>query len=191
MNSNKFTIAIDVDCVLNNLMDKTIEMYNSRYNTSLSINNFKEYDVFKCLPHNEAQNFVDLFQEEELWESLTPIKDSQWGIKHFIESGYTVYLATATHYKNFSWKVEWLKHYFGMIPEKNIICVHNKGLLKVDVLIDDCLDNLLSSMWYERVTLDWPWNRDVWDETYGIHRAHNWIEIVDIVNEIYENNVRV
>lgn len=189
--NKKFSVAIDVDCVLNNLMEKTIEMYNNLYGSNLKIDDFKEYDIFKCLPEKEAKRFVELFKVCDLWMSLTPIKNSQWGVKQLVDNGYEVYLATATHHINFAWKVDWLKSCFGMIPEENIICIHNKGLLKVNVLVDDCVDNLTSSLWYERVCLDWPWNRNVCDEAYGIHRAYNWLEIVDIINEIYdsENNV--
>ncbi len=186
----KFSIAVDVDGIVNNLMPRAIEIYNERYNASLSLDNFVKYKIEECLHHQEAQNFMEIFEDEEFWYSLVPIKNSIWGIKQFVESGYDVYFATATHYSNFAWKVKWLQSFFGMIPEKNIICIHNKALLKVDVLIDDCIDNLLSSMWFERVTLDYPWNRYVWDETYGIHRAFNWIEIVDIVDKIYEETVR-
>lgn len=183
---NKFTVAVDVDCVLNNLIDKTIEMYNLKYGESLTIDMLDKYEVSKCLPNDKAQKFVDLFLEKELWDSLTPLRNAQWGIKQLVERGYEVYLATSTHYINFPWKVEWLKHHFGMIPANNIICIHNKSLLKVDVLIDDCLDQLLSSHWYERVCFDYPWNRDIWDESYSIHRVHNWLETVDVVNEIFD-----
>ena len=189
MKHKKFSIAIDVDGIVNNLIPRAIAVYNERYNASLVLDDFNKYKIEECLPPEEAQRFIDIFKEEEFWGSLTPLKDSIWGVKQFVESGYDVYFATATHYSNFAWKVEWLKHFFGMVPEKKIICVHNKELLKVDVLIDDCIDNLLSDVWFERVTLDYPWNRHVWDETYGIHRAYNWIEIVDIVNKIYDKTV--
>lgn len=185
----KFTVAVDVDCVLNNLMDKAIEMYNTKYDASLTADTFHEYDIFKCLPHEDAIKFTDLFKEHDLWASLTPIKHAQWGVKQLIERGYDVYLATATHHSNFSWKVEWIKHYFGMVPEKNIICIHNKGLLRVDVLIDDCIDNLLASRWYERVCFDYPWNRKIWDEVYGIYRVHNWLEVIDAVNEVFDKHI--
>lgn len=183
---NKFTVAVDVDCVLNNLMEKTIEAYNTKYNASLTIDIFTEYDIFKCLPPEEAQRFIDLWKDHDLLASLTPLKHAQWGVKQLVEHGYEVYIATATYHSNFSQKVEWLKHYFGMVPEKNIICIYHKGLLKVDVLIDDCIDNLISSRWYERICFDYPWNRNIWDEAYGIRRARNWLEVIDTVNEIFE-----
>lgn len=190
MSYTNFSIAVDVDGIVNNLIPRAIEVYNERYNDHLVLDNFNKYKIEDCLPKDKARNFLEIFTEEEFWGSLTPLKDSIWGVKQLVDSGYEVYFATATHYSNFAWKVEWLKHFFGMIPDKNIICIHNKGLLKVDVLIDDCIDNLLSSRWFERITLDYPWNRDIWDETYNIHRAFNWIEIVDIVDKIYEETVR-
>ena len=54
------------------------------------------------------------------------------------------------------------------------------------VLIDDNIDNLLSSQYYDRVCIDYAWNRDVHDEVYAINRAHNWDEIVEVVDKLYE-----
>ena len=183
---NKFIIAIDVDNVLNNLMEKSIEMYNITYNTFLTIDDFIKYDIFQVLDFKEAENFIELFLKQELWDSLTPLKNSQWGVKKLIENGYEVYFATSTHYSNFSWKVEWLKKYFPMIPEKNIICIHNKGLLKCDVMIEDCVDNLLSNTSCYRVLLDYSWNREVHDDARLIYRVHNWEEIIQTIDKLYE-----
>ena len=60
----------------------------------------------------------------------------------------------------------------------------DKSLLKADVLIDDCLDNLISSF-AERVCLDHPWNQnELKDYSYGIRRAYHWSDIVNIINDI-------
>ena len=181
---NKLKICVDVDSVLNDLMEKTIVMYNNRYNAKLSIEDFTDYDIFKDLPYEDAENLVALWQEEELWNSLEPRKGSQRGVKKLVDDGHTVYLATATHPKNFAWKVEWLQRYFGMIPTKNIICIHNKGLLNCDVLIDDYAENLLANKLCHRVLFDCCWNQHVYDDVHLITRVHNWDEIIEAVNEI-------
>ena len=60
----------------------------------------------------------------------------------------------------------------------------DKSLLKCDIMIDDCLDNLTSNI-CERICLDYPYNRDASrDYAYDIYRAHNWRDIVSIINEI-------
>lgn len=184
MAMNKLVVCVDVDEVLNDLMTKTIIMYNNKYNAHLSIEDFTDYDIFKDLPYDDAEKLVALWQEEELWNSLEPRKGAQRGIKKLVDDGHEVYLATSTHYKNFAWKVEWLQHYFGMVSTKNIICIGNKGLLNCDVLIDDCVDNLLANKLCHRVLLDCHWNQHVRDDVRLITRVHNWDEIIEVVNKI-------
>lgn len=181
---HKLVICIDIDEVLNDLMEKTIAIYNNRYNAKLSLEDFTDYDIFKDLAYDDAEKLVALWQEEELWNSLEPRKGAQRSVKKLVDDGHEVYLATSTHYKNFAWKVKWLQHYFGMIPTKNIICIGNKGLLKCDVLIDDCVDNLLANKLCNRVLFDCHWNQYVRDDVYFITRVHNWDEIIKVVDEI-------
>ena len=183
---NKFVVAVDVDNVVNDLVEKLIELYNRTYSANLKFEDFTNYDFFKCLQYDDAQRLMDLFDERELWDSLSPRDGAQRGIKHFINQGYDVYFATDASPITFPWKVEWLRKYFSMVPENNIICINNKGLLQANVLIDDNIDNLLSSQYYDRVCIDYAWNRDVHDEVYAINRAHNWDEIVEVVDKLYE-----
>ena len=78
---------------------------------------------------------------------------------------------------------------FPFIDEKRIICIHNKSLLHVDVLVDDCAENLISTNpLVDRVLLDRPWNQSIHDDAYGIYRVHNWEEIVAQVDAIYKEN---
>lgn len=183
----KFSIAFDADGVLNNLIEKTVEKYNKIYNKNLLINDIKEYDIHKVLPFEEAEKFCDLFLDKTIWDSLEPTKNSQWALKKLIDDGFDVYVATATHYINFPWKVKWFEEYFPFISYKNIICINNKGLLDVDILVDDCVDNLLSSTWSHRVLYNQPWNQNVHDECYLIHRVNNFNELIEVVNKIYDD----
>ena len=51
----KYTIAVDVDDVLNNLNERIIEMFNEEYGTSLAEDMFTSYDLYKCLPFEIAE----------------------------------------------------------------------------------------------------------------------------------------
>lgn len=177
-------IVCDIDSVLNNLMEKTLEFYNSRNGKSIQLSDLTAYNFFDCLQHDDAQGIVSLFKEKKLWDSLKPLSGSQSALKQLIKNGHQIYLATATDPINFSWKIDWLKQYFSFIPPDNVIRIMDKGLLKCDVLIDDSLDNL-TSVFCERVTLDYPWNRSTSkDIAYGIKRAYNWSDIINIINNI-------
>lgn len=189
---NKFVICCDIDGCINNLMEQTFAMYNERHGTCYSIDNLKTYSLEDNFSLETAEEIRNLFLEKDLWDSLIPVEGSQWALKSFINSGYKLYLATATHYTNFPWKVEWLKRYFDFIDPKDVICINDKSLLKCNVLIDDCYYNLTNtSVMVDRVLLDRPWNQasENKDYVYGINRANNWEEVVRCVNRIYKNEM--
>ena len=62
----------------------------------------------------------------------------------------------------------------------------DKSLLKCDILIEDNLDQIIKHKLCNRVVLDYPWNKNVDDFIYDIHRCTNWSEILDEINKIKE-----
>lgn len=177
-------IMCDIDGVLNDLIPKTLEIYNAENNTNIQISDINQYNFSNCLSTEDARGIINLFKRKELWDSLSPLLDAQWGLKSLISNGHKVYLATNTAPENFPWKIEWLEKYFPFIDSKDVICINNKGLLKTDILIDDCLDNLIGSV-CERIVIDHPWNRDKEKEyAYNIHRAYNFKDVIEIIHAI-------
>ena len=181
------TVVCDVDDVINDLMPKTIELYNARRPSDIQevhMEDMTDYDFFDCLMSEEAVFMLSLFKEKELWESLRPSKGSQKGLKALIDDGHKVYLATATDPDNFAWKCEWIQKFFPFINPRNIIRIIDKSLLRCDVMIDDCMDNLTSNP-CERIVVDMPWNRDYSkDYIYDLYRAKDWDDIVKYVRDI-------
>lgn len=177
-------ICVDVDNILNDLAQKTLELYNSRYNKNIQMSDITSYNFFDCLPHEDASCIISLFEEKELWDSLKPLPDSQEALKSLIKNEHKVYLATATNPINFKWKVDWLQKYFPFIHSDNIIRIMDKSLLKCDIMIDDNLDNLIGSF-CDRICLDYPWNHSASkDVSYDIKRVNNWNQIPNIINNI-------
>ena len=177
-------ICIDVDGILNDLVSKTLTLYNSRNNKNIQFSDITKYRFDECLEKEDANGICRLFREKELWDSLRPLPYSQEGIQTLINNGHKIYLATATNPINFSWKIEWIEKYFPSISSDKVIRIMDKSLLKCDVMIDDCLDNLISNI-CERICLDYPWNQSKEkDFVYSIYRAKSWKDIVNIINDI-------
>lgn len=177
-------IACDIDGVLNNLVEETLKLYNSRSGKNIQVSDITSYTFSDCLPTEDADGIVSLFKEKCLWDSLKPLPGSQKALKQIIKKGHQIYLATATDPINFQWKIEWLKQHFPFIPSDNVIRIMDKSLLKCDVLIDDCLDNL-TTIFCERVCIDSPWNQSTSkDYAYDIKRAYAWNDVVNIINNI-------
>lgn len=179
-------IACDVDNVLNNLQDTVINLFNQRYHTEYVIDDFHDYDISNTLSSENAAIMKEMYSEFGIYDQVKPLKLAQKGLETLVRSGHLVYLVTDAIPSTFYEKVEWLHRYYPFIPESNIISMKHKQLFKCDVMIEDNLDNLLNGHHYERICLDYEWNRNVSDYIYGIYRCHNWNEIVTAVNKICE-----
>lgn len=177
-------ICVDIDGTLNDLVPKTLAIYNSRTGKNIHMSDITTYSFYECLPKEDADSIFELFKEKELWDSLEPLPNAQWGIETLINAGHEIIIATATYEECFEWKCQWVQKHFPMIDNKNIIRIHNKGLLRSDVLIEDCLENLTKS-YCERICLNYPYNHNkIKDDIYEIYRAHDWKEIINCIKDI-------
>ena len=177
-------ICCDIDNTINDLAEKTIALYNARYDKNIQMSDITTYNFYDCLSKEDADGIIALFKDKELWDSLKPLPYSQEVLKKLIKQGHRIFLATATDPINFAWKCEWLSKYFGFIPTDNIIRIMDKSLLKIDVMVDDHLSNLISNI-CERVCLDYTWNQSTsTDYAFDIQRAYSWSDIENIINNI-------
>ena len=177
-------IYIDCDGILNDLIPKTLALYNAKTHRNIQPSHITTYHISDCLPKEDSEGIYELWKTKELWDSLEPLPDAQWGIETLVNTGNKVMIATATYCEQFEWKLEFIKKYFPMIDTKDVIRIHDKSLLRGDVLIEDNLDNLTKSV-CERICLDYPYNRDNnKDWVYEIYRVRNWKDIVKTINII-------
>lgn len=180
-------IAVDMDCVLNNLMEKTLEIYNVQSGKNIQMSDLTSYNFYDCLDKKDAEGIVKLFKNKTMWDSLTPIEGSREGLQKLINMGHRVYIVTATASESWPWKIAWLKKYFTFFNIDNVVRMTDKSLFKCDVMIEDCYEQLISNKLCHKVCLDYPWNRDEnKDFVYDVHRCTNWKEILEAINQIEE-----
>lgn len=179
-------LCIDVDDVLCNLQETVVSLFNKRYGSHYTLNDFTEYNIMNVLPSQDGVVMKDMYKESGLYDLVAPIVGAQDGLQKLINIGHDVYLVTAAVPKTYGEKVEFIKRYFPFIDESHIVCMQHKWMFKCDVMIDDNLSTLLTRPYYHRILMDMPWNRDVNDWAYDIHRCRNWNEIVATVNKISE-----
>lgn len=181
-------IAIDFDETLFPTLEKILEIYNKRNNTSLDISQITTYNLYDCFSEDVADELISLFVDKTTYNSLQPYKGSIKVIQSLVSKGHEIIIATATDVRNLEWKEKLLQRYFPFVPKENLIRIHNKKLLDVDVLVEDKLDNLTQTF-AERVCFNQPWNVDKdTDYVYSIYRIHHWGEIINIINEIERKN---
>lgn len=177
-------IAIDFDETLFPTLEKVIDAYNKKHSTSIELAKITTYNLHESLPVEVADELLELFVEKSIYDSLQPYKGAVRAVKTLIEQGHEIYVATSTDVRNMEWKEELLQKHFPFIPKKNLIRIHNKALLNVDVLVEDKMDNLTQTF-ADRVCFNQPWNVDEGkDYAYSIYRIHHWGEIINIINEL-------
>ena len=181
-------MAIDFDSTLFPTMEKVIDIYNKNHNTSIDVSQITMYNLHDNFPADVADVLIELFVYKDVYSSLQPYKGAIRAVKALAEQGHEIYVATSTDVRNMEWKEELLQKHFPFIPKKNLIRIHNKALLNVDVIVDDRLDNLKSTF-ADRICFDQPWNRDESaDFAYDIYRINHWGEIINVINTIERKN---
>ena len=178
-------IAFDFDDVLFPTMEKVLEVYNQRNNTTIQLSQITTYSLYDSLAPDIADDIVDLFVDKSIYNNLQPYKGSVKAIKSLSDKGHELYVATASDLRNMEWKEKLLQRHFPFIPKENLIRIHNKKLLNIDVLVEDKLDNLIHNIFAERVCFSQPWNHDRnADYAYNIYRISHWGEIINVINTI-------
>lgn len=177
-------LAIDMDNVLCNLQEVVVNLFNERYGTSYTLDDFTSYDVAQILPQNEAILMQKMYGESNLYGNVKPLKHAQNAIEKLINAGHQVYVVTDAIPKTYGEKVEWLHFNFPQIDDGHIVAMKHKHRFKCDVMIEDNLSNLLANPYYDRICFDYAWNRDVNDWAYDIQRVSNWNEALDVINKL-------
>ena len=180
-------VACDYDNVICNLQETVINLFNKRYKTNYALTDFHDHDVANTLPIKEATAMKKMYGESGLYKQVTPIAGAQEGLKKLISAGHQVYIVSDIIPKTYAEKHEWLKHFFPFIDDTHIVAMKHKHLFKCDVMIEDNIQTLLDGAHYDRICMDYPWNRTVHEDyIYDIHRCRNWQQIVDVINKINE-----
>lgn len=177
-------LCVDVDDTLCNLQEVVIELFNNKFGSNYTLEDFTEYDVMNVLPTQDAIVMKDLYGTHGLYNKVKPIPGAQEALEKLINLGHQVYLVTAAIPETYGEKVAFIRRFFPYIDDGHIVAMKHKHMFKCDIMIEDNLQALLAKPYYDRICFDRPWNRVVNDWTYGIHRCKNWNEIVEVVNKI-------
>lgn len=177
-------IAVDVDDVICNLQEVVIDIFNKKFGSNYTLDDFKEYDIMNILTTQDAMVMKEMYGMSGLYDKVKPIPGAQEALEKLINLGHQVYLVTAAIPETYGEKVAFIKRFFPYIDDGHIVAMKHKYMFKCDVMVEDNLQALLAKPYYHRICFDRPWNRAINDWTYDIHRCKNWNEVVEVVNKI-------
>ncbi|MFC3364661.1 5'(3')-deoxyribonucleotidase [Pedobacter fastidiosus] len=137
-------IAIDMDEVIADVIPKFLKLYNRDFGTPLDLAIEAGNEVFKQIPQDVNQKWLEYINEQGFFRDLEVVQDSQRVIKALQEK-YDVYIVSAAmEFRNsLVDKYDWLADHFPFIDWQHIMFCGNK-IVEVDVLIDDRIKNFVN-----------------------------------------------
>jgi len=139
--SNKIRIAIDMDEVIADTIDKFIELYKREHNIEIRLDQMDGKEFNEMLPEEIKQTLKQYIHQPGFFRDLKVMPDSQEVVKALCEK-YDVYIVSAAmEFPNSLLdKHDWLAEHFPFIHWKNIIFCGNK-IVDVQIMIDDRIRN--------------------------------------------------
>ena len=163
-------ISCDIDGVLNNLAECVLKVYNEDSGDNLSVNDIKTYCIEQYVKP-EYRNKIPLYFSDIRVKNILEW-ETDWIAKIIDNNMYELYFTTATSPKNIEDKINALI-FFTMIHSihnacfiknyiyNHLIIMQNKQMLRTDIVIDDCIDNLqLGNDKVHNILFVKPWNID-------------------------------
>ncbi|WP_443937191.1 5' nucleotidase, NT5C type [Pedobacter sp. MW01-1-1] len=137
-------IAIDMDEVIADALEKFIRLYNRDYQIPLDLKIEPGNEIYHHLPENINQKWFEYINEPGFFRDLPVIPDSQDVIKALQEK-YDVYIVSAAmEFRNsLIDKYDWLADHFPFIDWQHIMFCGNK-IVDADILIDDRTKNFMN-----------------------------------------------
>ncbi|MBQ8787279.1 MAG: HAD hydrolase-like protein [Oscillospiraceae bacterium] len=175
-------ILVDMDDTIENLTEAWINYANKRFGTAVNAADVTTWDPSEAFPLVSHEEMYALLLEDELYETVKPLKGAVHYLQKLISDGHEVFIVTNSPYQVMKAKMEnVLFRYFPFIDWKHVIITGNKPLIKGDVLIDDGVHNLQDGD-YAKMLFTAPHNRDFDAERNGMVRVDGWKMIYNILS---------
>ena len=180
-------IAVDLDGVLAEAMIGWCELYNQRYNKSLSWEDIRAWDVWKIVKIQRDEFFRILDDAWLRWERIPPTEEEVGKEVKLLREFATVDIVTGRSARTVAFAKQWLSAH--SIPYDRFVRTEStvaKIRLDYDVFVDDSprLMQLIASkakalgVLYTR-----PWNHDAQIPPV-VRRVNKWAEVPPIARAV-------
>jgi len=174
--TNKIRIAIDMDEVIADTIDKFIEIYRRDHQTEVLLAHLHGKEFNEMLPEALNGTLREYINCKGFFRDLKVMPGAQEVVKDLCNK-YDVYIVSAAmEFRNsLEDKLDWLGEHFPFISWKNIIFCGDK-IVDVQIMIDDRIRNF-AGFKGRPLLYSSPHNFLV----TGYERVNNWAEVADIL----------
>ena len=173
------TIGFDADDTIENLSFAWVDWLNAKYGLSVKREDLTDWDTALFFPTLTPEQVYEPLGLDEFWETVSPYAEAQALMSDLIDAGHEVYIVTSSNCQSFRAKAERLLLKYFPVDWDHVIVTYNKQLLKLDVLVDDGLHNLIGGDYF-KILFDAPYNQGNF-EGLGIHRAYNFNDVYELI----------
>ena len=183
----RLTIGFDLDGVVVDSPQQVVNYVNERLGLNLCINDFKTYSMEDALP-DQYKWIIDMaFKDPAMWKKVGLIDGAYEVIKKLWDEGHNIYFVTSSLPQNLRKKIGRLSRNLDFFPKdyvwRHTINTQCKQLIRLDILVDDALFNLIGDKEYMSICIDMPYNQT--NENIPMFtRAYNWQDIYDNIKMI-------
>jgi len=149
---------VDIDNILNNFTETCLYLYNQNKGTSFRVPHITQYDIAESLHIVDKEEFRQGYlHNPTVVDYCRPLPEAPKYLEKITKLS-QVYLVTARDWTQLTNIQAWVSKFYPFIKDSQIIRCQDKSMVRGDILIDDCLDNLVSFPG-GKIVLDYPWNR--------------------------------
>lgn len=174
-------IAVDVDGVVADLHTEWLRRYNRDYQDHLRTEDISRWDMDTVVKAECGKRIYDYLSQPDLYDHVAPIDGAWLGVQYLRGAGHRVVFATSCVQGMTDPKWRWLqRHSFlgeGRAQSGDLIVVHDKSLIRADMLIDDYPKNLEGFKGL-RLLFDAPYNR-----RSNLPRVQGWHQLQDAMRD--------
>ena len=171
-----------------------INYLNERLPIKISIEDVKTYCIENALPDEYKWVVDNGFRDSRFWKKVSLIDGAYDTIKRLYDEGHDIYFVTSSLPSNLKKKIGHLTRSLDFFPAdyvwRHTVNIHNKQLLRLDVLCDDALFNLNGDREYYSICMDMPYNQT--DELIpNFTRVKDWSEVygkIKMVESLIKEN---
>lgn len=169
------TILVDIDSTITNFGEMLLLANNQLYHTNYPYTAITSYDWFD----RTFKNPWKPTKYQAFWNTVEINPAAVTAIERWVRQGHSAYLVTASHFNNtLGYKIYKTLKAFNpeLINERNIAITQDKSIIKGDIMIDDCVDNLIN-FGGVRICYEQPWNKDFKE----VFRYNDWNKINAVI----------
>lgn len=183
----KFTILIDMDDTIENLLPVWLSYLNEKYGLRVRTDDVRDWNLSLAYPSLSNEQVYSPLYDDAMWRKVEPLPCSVEFMQKLIDDGHELYIVTNSNYQTLKTKMdEVLFKYYPFMDWNHVIIANHKQMIRGDVLVDDAPHNHIGGE-YLKILMDAPHNRGFDEKKFGMIRVHSWHEVYDTIKQFAEN----